>query len=247
MSDEENNKAGSQGEDLEALKLIGHSYDSLFSIRKRIRKINDLTIPLRQGLTTSQIGTGLVVFVVQIILFGMFIRPLFDLFGASVPWQLLALWLLGPPVLAAQNIIKPMPYGKSIPGTVQSLLRAWLDDPIHRRGLPIATPKQPYETKVAHYQREWVPFEEYVADEEGEAPITDRATEERISFCNRSLGDEEIDFQKWWDDKAEEHLNLEHEANMVIEQDSEDNIGARRGTAASVIIPNTPPDEGAGR
>ena len=230
--------AAAQEEDPEALGLIGHSYDSLFSIRKRIRKINDLVIPFRQGLTTAQIGTGFGVFVLQIITFGMLVVPVIGLFGERPPWQLTILWLFGPPILAAQNIVKPMPYGKSIPGTVQSMLRFYLDDPVHRRGLPIATPKQPYEETVAHYQREWVGFEEYVGDEPWEAPISDRTTEERISFCNHSLGEEEIDFQKWWDDKAVEHLQAEQDAKAVKQEDSDAEIGARRGRAATVLMPD---------
>lgn len=240
--------AGKQEEDLEDLGLIGHSYDTLFSIRKRIRKINDLVIPFRKGLTHSQIGTGLAVFVIQIITFGMLVVPFIGLFGgANAPWQLTATWILVPPVLAAQNIVKPMPHGKSIPGTVQSLLRFLLDDPIHRRGLPIATPKQPYREKVVHYQREWVAFEEYVEQDPWEAPISDRVTEERFSFCNHSLGDEEIDFQKWWDDKAAENLERERTASNAKQKDSDDEIGARRGAAISVLEPDDFTDTGAGR
>lgn len=240
--------AGKQEEDLEAMGLIGHSYDSLFSIRKRIRKINDLVIPFRQGLTTSQIGTGLGVLILQVITFGMFIVPFIGLFGgARPPWQLTVAWILVPPILAAQNIIKPMPYGKSIPGTMQSLLRFLLDDPIHRRGLPIATPAQPYREKIVHYQREWVAFEEYAEDDPWEAPVSDRVTEERFSFSNRSLGDEEIDFQKWWDDKAAEHLEREQVASTTKKQDSDEEIGARRGAAISVLEPDDFTDMGAGR
>lgn len=227
-----------QGEDLEALGLIGHSYDSLFAVRKRIRKVNDLVIPFRQGLTTTQIGTGFAVLVIQIITFGMLVQPFLGLFGTQAPWQLTVAWILGPPVLAAQNIIKPMPYGKSIPGTVNSMVRYYLDDPIHRRGLPIATPKQPYDKTLVHYQREWVGFAEYVEHEPWEAPISDRETEERFSFCNRSLGDEEIDFQQWWDDKAARHLDQEREASNIKKQDSDDEIGARRGAPIGVIGPD---------
>lgn len=236
-----------QEEDLEALGLIGHSYDSLFSIRKRIRKINDLVIPFRQGLTTNQIGTGLGVFVLQIITYGMLVVPLFGLFGARPPWQLLVLWLFAPPVFAAQNIVKPMPYGKSIPGTVQSMMRYFLDDPIHRRGLPIATPAQPYDETLVHYQREWVAFEQYVADEPWEAPISDRVTEERISFCNRSLGDEEIDFQKWWDGKAVQHLEAERDARNTKQEKSDAEVGARRGRATTVLMPDDIRPPGSGR
>lgn len=236
-----------QEEDLEAMGLIGHSYDSLFSIRKRIRKINDLVIPFRQGLTTSQIGTGLGVFVLQIITFGMIVVPFLGLFGARPPWQLTVLWLFAPPIFAAQNIVKPMPYGKSIPGTVHSLLRYLLDDPIHRRGLPIATPRQPYDETLVHYQREWVAFEQFVADEPWEAPISDRATEDRFSFCNRSLGDEEIDFQKWWDDKAVQHIEAEQDTKNTRQEDSAAEVGARRGRATTVLMPDDFEGTGAGR
>lgn len=241
------NTAGGREEDLDALGLIGHSYDSLFSIRKRIRKINDLVIPFRQGLTTSQLGTGVGVFVLQIITFGMFVVPLLGLFGASAPWQLTVIWLFGPPVLAAQNIVKPMPYGKSIPGTVQSIIRYYLDDPVHRRGLPIATPKQPYGTTLVHYQREWVGFEEFVGEEPWEEPISDRSTEERISFCNRAFTQEEIDFQKWWDDKAIKHLEIEREAKDVRRDDTDEEIGARRGRATTVLEPDDFKNFGSGR
>lgn len=232
-------------EDLEAMGLIGHSYDSLFSIRKRIRKINDLVIPFRQGLTTSQIGTGIGVFVLQVITLGIIINPLFGVFGANVPWQLTVLWLFGPPILAAQNIVKPMPHGKSIPGTVQSIMRFFLDDPIHRRGHPVAKAQQPRDISVAHYQREWVMFEQFSDDDPTEAPVSDRVTEERFSFCN--LGDEEIDFQQWWDDKAGTHLDKEREASNSKQQDSDDEIGARRGAATSVMEPDAFTETGAGR
>lgn len=242
----EDSSSGRKEEDLEAMGLIAHSYDALFSIRKRIRKVSDLEIPLRNGLTMAQIGTGILVLFLQVIIFGVFIVPLFGIFGASPPWQLTALWVLGPPILAGQNIIKPMPHGKSIPGTVQSMIRFWLDDPLHRRGLPVPTPKQPHGETLVHYQREWVAFAEYVQDEPWEAPISDRSTEARISFCNATL-DEQIDFQKWWDNKAATHLEAAQEASAVTKEEDDAEIGARRGVAANVIGPDDFPTRGGGR
>lgn len=225
-------------EDYEALGLIGHSYDSLFSIRKRIRKINDLVIPFRGGLTTTQIGTGVGVFFLQVLTLGLVVNPLFNLFGGSVPGVFTLAWLFVPPILAGQNIVKPMPYGKSIPGTVQSIIRGVLDDRVHRRGLPVATPRQPHASKIVHYMREWVMFEQYAEGDPLEAPITDRATEARIRLDNRILQDREsVDLQSWWDSKAADHLNKEIEASNTIKQDSDDEIGARRGAAKSVIEP----------
>ena len=44
------------GDDLMAQGLIGMSYDSVFAIRKRVRKFGDFTIPLRGGLTYASWG-----------------------------------------------------------------------------------------------------------------------------------------------------------------------------------------------
>lgn len=239
------NTQAQQAEDLDAMGLIGHSYDSLFSIRKRIRKVNDLTIPFRQGLTGSQIGTGFLVFIIQIIIYGMLVVPAFGLFGASPPWQLMVVFIIGPAILAAQNIVKPMPYGKSIPGTLHSVTRGVLDDPIHRRGLPIATPKQPYEETLVHYQREWEAYEEFVRDEPWEAPVTDDVTEKRIRFCNQAAPD--VDFQQWWDDKAAQHLEEEHRQRETAKDDAAQEIGARRGRATRVLLPEDISDTGSGR
>lgn len=240
-------ESGRKDEDLDAMGLIGHSYDSFFSIRKRIRRINDLTIPFRQGLTNSQIGTALAVFIFQIVTYGVIIVPLVGLVADNPPWQLMVTWLFVPPVLAAQNIVKPMPYGKSIPGTIQSILRFFLDDPIHRRGLPIATPRQPYKEKVVHYQREWEAFDEYVEDTPANAAISDRVTEERFAADNGLFGGEEIDFQTWWDDKAAENLERERLASLQKKKDSDDEVGARRGPATSVLEPDDFTNTRAGR
>lgn len=236
-------------EDLENLGLIGHSYDSLFSIRKRIRKVSDIVIPLRAGLTYSQIGIAVLVLVVQLVTYRMLVIPVFAIFdGARPPWQLLVIWVVGPTILAAQNIIKPFPYGKSIPGTVASLVRYWLDDPVHRRGMPIRTPKQPYDVEVVHFQREWVPFEEYVDDEPWEEAVSDRVTEEHISFCNRTLEEGAvIDLQEWWDAKAAEHLEQERLASVATQEEDAEEIGARRGQATRVIVPDAPVNREAGR
>ena len=233
---EEGNESG---EDLEAMGLIGHSYDNLFSIRKRIRKINDIQIPLRSGLTTTQIGIGLLAFIFQVITLGLFVIPIFNFFTDGPPWHFVVLWVFGPPVLAAQNIVKPMPFGKSIPGTVTSLLRSVLDDRTHRRGMPIPPKRQPEDLAVAHYQREWVMFEDHLDEEdEGEKPISDLSTERRFEYFNRSSKSEEpLDFQKWWDDKAGTHLKELEEQRQRVEDTDREEIGSRRGRSAGVIIP----------
>lgn len=235
-------------EDYEALGLIAHSYDALFAIRKKIRKIQDITIPLRNGITNAQIGTAMGVFLIQCITLGLFINPLFAIFGATPHWFFIVLWIIGAPILAAQKIVKQMPAGKTIPGTLKSISRYFLDDPIHRRGMPIDTPAQPYDLSVPHFQREWTPFEEQVQNEPWEADITDTFTEGRMQKARSFFADQpETDFQQWWDGKAEEHLKQEYEALNVRKEEDQHEIGARRGPLATVIVEEDQPGQGAGK
>lgn len=53
----------SQDRDIEAEQLYGSSYDSFFTIDKRVRKIQDLYIPTRAGLSVNQIVTFFMTFV----------------------------------------------------------------------------------------------------------------------------------------------------------------------------------------
>ena len=63
------------GDDLMAQGLIGMSYDSVFAIRKRVRKFGDFTIPLRGGLTYAQLGTGLITLVVMFFVYAIVVTP----------------------------------------------------------------------------------------------------------------------------------------------------------------------------
>lgn len=220
-------------EDLEALGLIASSYDALFAVRKKVRKINDLSLPTREGITVNQIGVALVMFLVSSILLGFIIQPLFRLLHIQMTWWLLLLFLFGPSVLAAQRVTKPMAYGKSITGTLTSLMRYWLDDPVHRRGLPIKTPARPWNVPILHYQREWVMAEAYAPYVQGEGDYSDEETEYRMTKTPP------IELQGWYDNAAIEHIKAER---AVRESDKEENLSQvqfRRGTAATVIVPDT--------
>lgn len=224
------------GEDLERAGLIVHSYDSLFAIRKRIRKISDIVIPIKGGLGTNQLGVGVVTFIVMVVIYGLVLVPAMSLMGIE-PHILVAIAvLLGPPILVGQRIAKPMPHGKSIPSSVTSFLRRYLDDPIHRRGNPITTPKQPADMAVLHYHREWQMFPDFAMYAPGELDVTDDDTESRF------VG-ERVNLQDWYDEMA-----LTHHDEMLTERTTRSEvaaqeIGGRRDRASRVILPTTPEDE----
>lgn len=210
--------------------MIAHSYDSLFSIRKIIRKINDIQIPVKHGLATDQIGAFIVVFVASLVVFGVVVVPLLGLLGVRQTPLITAVCLLGPPVLAAQRIAKPMGYGKTIGGTMSSWARYTLDDRVHRRGQPIPTPPRPMDVPVQHYQRSWVMYADFVDDEPGEQDWSDPITEYR-------LDGEVIALQPWLDEEAREHLVEERTQRRKQDEDADVKANFKRGRAASVYMP----------
>jgi hypothetical protein len=225
-------------EDLEAQGLIANSYDALFSVRKRIRMINDLALPTRQGLATNQIGVGILAFILAVVTYGLVLVPILGLLGIARDPRLMIAWLFIPPVLAAQRIAKPMAYGKSIGGSFTSFLRFHLDDPIHRRGIPIPTPRQPDDRAVLHYQREWVPAAEVTPLMRGEGDFTDVATERRFAMATASVsGGQPLELQEWYDARARAHLDKESEERRVAAAKDEQTVQFRRGSSAKVLVP----------
>lgn len=224
--------ADAKDDDLEAQGLVANSYDALFLIRKRIRKINDITLPSRTGLATNQIGVGILVFIIATITYGFIGIPLMGLLGIQPTWWITASWLLGPTVLAAQRIAKPMADGKSIGGTFSSWFRYHLDDRVHRRGVPIPRPKQPDDMPVLHYQREWVMSDKFAPLVPGEGEWTDPDTERRLRKV------EPIHLQGWYDSKAVEHLDHEMTARSTRDEDNMSQVQFRRGGTATVLVPD---------
>jgi hypothetical protein len=140
-------------EDLEGRGLIAHSYSSFFKIRKRMRKIQDISLPFRRGLGVEQFLTFLLVLVVMLVIYGTLLLPLMSFAGWNFNWQFYLVYFLAPAFLAASRAGKPMKSGKTIPGTVRSWLHKLLDDPVHRRGVPMR--RRPVDGRRLHYARVW--------------------------------------------------------------------------------------------
>lgn len=140
-------------DDLEGRGLIAHSYSSFFKIRKRMRKIQDISLPFRRGLGVEQFVTFLLVLFVLLVIYGTLLSPLINLAGWNLTWQFYLVYFFGPAFLAASRAGKPMKSGKTIPGTVRSWLRKLLDDPVHRRGVPLR--RRPAVGRRLHFMRVW--------------------------------------------------------------------------------------------
>lgn len=214
--------------DLEAEGLYGTSYDSFFAIEKRVRKVQDLHIPTRAGLSTNQIATFFIVlvfsFLFQVFIFGQ----LMSLLGIPGHWLLFTLVVFGPPLLSAWRVTKPMPSGKTIPGTVRSIVMYYLDDPVHRRGSPIKESKRPHDEFVQHYIRDWTVNQEFAAEIPGEGDWTDDETELLFSRASGT-----VNLQTWLDRKAIEHFESEEQEKQA--STSKDiTVHDRRGAAATV-------------
>lgn len=225
-----------KGDDLEALGLICHSYNALFAIRKRLRKINDITIPIKRGLATNQIGVFFGALFLSAIVFGILIAPLLRVLNAPRPWWLTLLCLFGPPVLAAQQVAKPMAYGKSIAGSFRSMARYHLDDRVHRRGLPVERDPLPKDTRVVHWQREWQ-MATPLADARTELrALSDPLTETRLA----APGGVAVDLQAWMDTESKTNLRIEAAARDAAKSNEDLRIHHKRGAAAKVFVPDDP-------
>lgn len=218
-------------EDLESQGLLCHSYDALWSVQKRLRKINDLAIPTRRGLSTQQIGSFLVTFIFSIITYGLVAVPVMSLLGIPRDPRIMLAWLLVPSFLVAQQIAKPMAYSKSISGSLTSWLRYHLDDPVHRRGMPIASPAMPADERRIHYLRRWDMAEPYTAIEPSETPWTDDATEAR--FAGKP-----VDLGAWMDTQARTSAEAEAAERAKARIKTKDEVYYRRGEAATVLGPD---------
>lgn len=214
--------------DLEAEGLFGASYDSFFAIDKRVRKVQDLYVPTRAGLSVNQIITFFIVLFFSFLFQVLIVGQVMSLLGIPGHWLLFVTVVFGPPILLAWRVTKPMPSDKSIPGTVQSLLMYFLDDPVHRRGRPVKGNARPLMEFVQHYQRDWTVNQEFAAEVPGEGDWTDDETE---NLFNRASG--HVNLQEWMDRKAIEHYEAESAAKRSTTS-KEITVHDRRGAAATV-------------
>lgn len=221
--------ADTQEEDLDKEGLVGVSYDSFFKIDKRVRKVQDLHLPTRAGISVNQIATFFIALFFSFLFYALVIVQLTSIFGISIHWFVALLLLFVPPLLCAWRVSLPMPSGKSIPGTARSLLTYYLDDPVHRRGRPIKTDPRPHDEFVQHYMRDWTVSQEFAGEIPGEGDWTDDATEKLFIRCSGH-----VDLQGWMNEKAIDNYMVASNAKRDTTA-KEIAVHDRRGTAATVM------------
>jgi len=207
-----------QVEDLEAEGLIAYSYTNVFKIKKRMRRIQDIVIPLREGISVEQFMTFFAALAVMGILYAIFAAPIVTIFHAELGWQFFLLWYLTPAVLASQRISKPMPNSKTIPGALGSWLRSKLDDPVHRRGVPL--PRRPRTGKALHFQREFTLHPQFAG--EAMAPLRNPVSDEGLTYKG-----EIIDLEEFMAARAGENLERQlvaAHASRQVEQEQARNF-----------------------
>lgn len=229
-------------DDMRDTSLHAHSYTGVFKIERRIRKINDFYVPLRGGLVPAQVGTFVVVLLVCAALWFALFNPLLHmLFGDQSTVMIAIFAILGPALLAAHYIGKPMPDGKTIKGLLRGRLRRYLDDEWHKGGMPIRQRRNPTE-KVLHIQRPWSPDGEgaaYIADVVGKtdlytpAPIP--ASPADLLATRRAVADTTPDRLLSWVTDVET-TDAETRRAAAEDSDNEDALfAAARGSYGSVL------------
>jgi hypothetical protein len=118
-----------------------------------MRKLQDISLPFRRGVGVEQFITFILVIIVLLIVYGTLVAPLLSLTHTHLNWQFYLLYFLGPATLAGSRVGKPMKSGKTISGSIRSWTRKRLDDPVHRRGVPLR--RRPVTKARIHYWRVW--------------------------------------------------------------------------------------------
>ena len=182
--------------------IVVENFTDVSKISKRVRKVNDIVIPLRRGLGQDQIIAGFFALILTAIVFFSLVRPILSLFSFSPSWAFYVAFFLLPVILVGQKVGAPMPNGKTISGFVTSLVRFYVDDPVHRRGVPQA--KAPTRGRRLHYAREWVPSDGYAPS----AAVSTSAADSEFTYTGRA------DLQTWMAERSVAH----REAQVVQEK-----------------------------
>ncbi|WP_369201019.1 hypothetical protein [Streptomyces sp. PU-14G] len=125
--------------DDEPVKL--HDYTEAFKVKRALRKIGKAHVPLKEGLFVDDIkifGISLVGWVLAYtVLLAPPIRFVVHLVGLGMPVGIPYLFILFvPPVVAVAMSRRPVRYNLALFGLLRGLVRDWLDDPVHRKGVP---------------------------------------------------------------------------------------------------------------
>jgi hypothetical protein len=117
-------------------------YTEAFKVKKALRKVGKANIPLKEGLFVDDIKIFALTFFVWVLAYNMIFAPpikvVAHLFGMSAPKGVPYLFVLFvPPVFAVAASRRPIRHNLGIFGLVRAQFRDWMDDPVHRKGVPV--------------------------------------------------------------------------------------------------------------
>lgn len=117
-------------------------YTEAFKVKKALRKVGKANIPLKEGLFVDDIKVFALTLVVWVLAYSMLLAPpikfVAHLFGMSSPSGIPYLFVLFlPPVLAVAASRRPIRHNLGMFGLIRAAFRDWMDDPVHRRGVPV--------------------------------------------------------------------------------------------------------------
>lgn len=117
-------------------------YTEAFKVKKALRKVGKANIPLKEGLFVDDIKIFALTLFMWVLAYNMIFAPpikfVAHLCGMSAPKGIPYLFvLLTPPLLAVAASRRPIRHNLGIFGLVRAAVRDWMDDPVHRRGVPV--------------------------------------------------------------------------------------------------------------
>ncbi|WP_340560120.1 hypothetical protein [Streptomyces sp. GSL17-111] len=127
---------------MEDERITLRDYTEAFKVKKALRRVGKANVPLKEGLFVDDIKVFGVTLVVWLLTYTMVLAPPIRaaaaFLGTSPPVGLpYFLILFTPPLVAAMASRRPVRHNLGIFGLVRALWRDLLDDPVHRRGVPV--------------------------------------------------------------------------------------------------------------
>ncbi|MFB0626832.1 hypothetical protein [Streptomyces sp. AB3(2024)] len=122
--------------------VVLRDYTEAFKVKKALRKVGKATVPLKEGLFVDDIKIFAGSLVVWVMTYNMVLAPPIKLVahavGKHAPVGLPYLFiLLVPPVFAVALSRRPVRHNLGIFGLLRAAIRDLMDDPVHRRGVPV--------------------------------------------------------------------------------------------------------------
>lgn len=156
--------------DEESVKL--HDYTEAFKVRRSLRTVGKAHIPLKEGLFVDDIKVFGMTLILWLLTYTLVLSPpikfLSHLVGLKSPTGVLYLLILFvPPVIAVGLSRRPIRHNLDLFGLIRASVRDALDDPVHRKGVPVKKDKSPPSYRVIV----WRPHADLLPDLAARTPL----------------------------------------------------------------------------